>query len=457
MSSLNRRAFLGRASRSAAGLAAGWTILADPRSARAAPANDRLILAIVGCHGRGNMLATAFARRSDCRFAYFCDVDRQMYDTRAKGIAACQGGALPQYVSDFRRMLDDRSVDAVVIATPPHWHALATIWCCQAGKDVYCEKPQSHSCWEGRQAVAFARKHQRIVQIGLQNRSAPYNWAAKQYLDEGKLGKLQLIRVFNQKGGEGNFPMLPDGDPSPGFDWDLWNGPAPEHPYNPTLRQRWRFLWRYCGGDMTYDGIHQVDLARWLCNLTYPKSVYSHGARYDREGAAETPDTQLAVLEFDNLMMSFELTLNTPYMLKSDTGVRDGDIYPYWPQNTERIEIYGTDGVMYVGRMGAGWQVFVRPKDRQPVLRDQLHGKFPDEPHQENFVQCVRSRQRPNADIEAGHLSTLLVHYAMISYRLGGQKLLIDPKTEGILGNPEATALLKRTYRHPWVVPDAVS
>ena len=104
---------------------------------------------------------------------------------------------------------------------------------------------------------------------------------------------------------------------------------------------------------MTYDGIHQVDLARWLCNLTYPKSVYSHGARYDREGAAETPDTQLAVLEFDNLMMSFELTLNTPYMLKSDTGVRDGDIYPYWPQNTERIEIYGTDGVMYVGRMGA--------------------------------------------------------------------------------------------------------
>ena len=181
------------------------------------------------------MLATAFARRSDCRFAYVCDVDRQMYDTRAKGIAACQGGALPQYVSDFRRILDDRSVDAVVIATPPHWHALATIWCCQAGKDVYCEKPQSHSCWEGRQAVAFARKHQRIVQIGLQNRSAPYNWAAKQYLDEGKLGKLQLIRVFNQKGGEGNFPMLPDGDPPPGFDWDLWNGPAPES--IPTTRR----------------------------------------------------------------------------------------------------------------------------------------------------------------------------------------------------------------------------
>lgn len=453
MSSVNRRAFLGRASRSTLGLAAGLTILSDPRSVRAAPANERLSLAIIGCRGRGNMLALSFARRDDCRFTYFCDVDRQMYDTRAKGIAAAQGGVLPQYVSDFRKMLDDRSVDAVVIAMPPHWHALATIWCCQAGKDVYCEKPQSHSCWEGRQAVAFARKHQRIVQIGLQNRSAPYNWAAKKYLDDGRLGKLQLVRVVNQKG-EANFPMLPDSDPPAGFDWDMWNGPAPEHPYNPTLRERWRYLWRYCGGDMTYDGIHQVDLARWLCNLTYPKSVYSHGARYDRDGAAETPDTQLAVLEFDNLMMSFDLTLGTPYMLKADSGVRDGELYPYWPQNTERIEIYGTEGVMYVGRMGAGWQVFVRPKNRQPVIRDQMHGKFPDPEHQDNFVQSVRSRQMPNADIEAGHLSTLLVHYAMISYRLGGQKLLIDPKTEGILGNPEATALLKRTYRHPWIVPE---
>lgn len=434
-------------------VAASLTVLADPRSARATPANDKVNLAIVGCHGRGLMVTQEFLSRSDCHFSWFCDVDQEMYATRAKGIAALQGGRMPQYAQDFRKMLDDRSVDAVVIATPPHWHALATIWCCQAGKDVYCEKPQSHSCWEGRQAVKAARKYNRVVQIGLQNRSAPYLFAARKYIEEGKLGQIHLVRVFNQKG-EGNFPAEPDSDAPAGLNWDMWNGPAPEHRYNPVLRKRWRFLWRYCGGDMTYDGIHQVDMARWLCGLGYPKSVISHGSRYERDGAAETPDTQLAMLEFDDMMMTFELSLFTPYMLKADAGVRDGELYPYWPQNTERIEIYGTEGMMYVGRMGAGWQVFIRPKSRQPVLRDQMHGKFPDLPHQENFLQCVRSRQKPNADIETGHLTTLLVHYAMISYRLGGQKLTIDPKTEEIVGNPDAMALFKREYRKPWVVEE---
>ena len=452
---IGRRKFLGRSSKTALGLGGAVTLLKDPRSVRATPANDKLNLAIVGCHGRGNMLAQAFAARSDCEMAWFCDVDREMYATRAKGIAKLQEGRMPQYSQDFRKMLDDRSVDAVVIATPPHWHALATIWCCQAGKDVYCEKPQSHNCWEGRQAVKVARKHERIVQIGFQNRSAPYNWAAKKYIADGKLGKIDLVRVFNQKG-EGNFPAVPDADPPPGFDWDMWNGPAPEHKYNQVLRQRWRYLWRYSGGDMHYDGIHQVDLARWLCGVTYPKSVYSHGARYNREGAAETPDTQLAVLEFENLMMSFELTLGTPYMLKADHGIRDGDMFPHWPQNTERIEIYGTEAMMFVGRMGSGWQVFVRPKSRKPVVRDEMFGRFPDPPHQDNFVESVRSRKTPNADIEAGHLSTLLVHYATISYRLGGRKLLIDPRTEGIVDDQQAAALLRRTYRKPWVVEEEV-
>ena len=453
MKVMNRREVLKHSA--AVGIGTGLTILNNPRSVRATPANDKVMLAIIGCRGRGNMLATEFAAGGDCQFGWFCDVDPQMYATRAKGIAALQGGRMPKYAPDFRKMLDDRSVDAVVIATPPHWHALATIWCCQAGKDVYCEKPQSHNCWEGRQAIKAARKYGRIVQIGLQNRSAPYNIAARKYIQEGKLGQIHLVRVFNQKG-EKNFPAEADCDPPSGFDWNMWNGPAPEHRYNPMLRRCWRFLWRYCGGDMTYDGIHQVDLARWLCGLAYPKSVISHGNRYEREGAAETPDTQLAMLEFDDLMMTFELSLFTPYMLKSDNGVRDGEIYPYWPQNTERIEIYGTEGVMYVGRMGAGWQVYVRPKNRQPVIRDQMHGKFPDKPHQENFLQCVRSRQKPNADIETGHLSTLLVHYAMISYRLGGQKLLIDPQSEQFVGNPEAMALFKRTYRTPWVVEEAI-
>lgn len=450
----SRRDFLGQARRSGIGLAAGLTILSNPRSVRAAPANDKVILAIVGCGGRGNMVSNGFASREDCHFAYFCDVDRPMY-ARAKGIAALQGGKMPVYAADFRTMLDDKSVDAAIVALPPHWHALATIWCCQAGKDVYCEKPQSHNCWEGRKALEAARKYNRIVQIGMQNRSAPYNHAAREYIASGKLGEIHQVRVIDQKG-EPNFPMAADSDPPEGFNWDMWNGPAPEHKYNETLRRQWRFFWRYCGGDLTYDGIHQVDLARWLCGLKYPKTVFSNGARYDRNGAAETPDTQLAVLEFDDLMMSFDVSLNTPYMIKADDGVRNGDIYPYWPQNTERIEIYGSDGLMYVGRMGSGWQVYVRQKNRQPVIRDQMHGRFPDKEHQQNFIECVRSRNRPNADIGEGHLSMLLVHYAMISYRLGGEKLAIDPKTEQILDNRRAMELFTREYRKPWVVEDKV-
>lgn len=455
MDTTNRRDFLNRTGRAAAGLAAGMTILANPRSVRATPANEKVILAIVGCHGRGNTLATGFASRPDCRFAYFCDVDRKMYDTRAKGIAACQGGNMPVYEADFRKALEDKSVDAMVLALPPHWHSLATIWSCQAGKDVYCEKPQSHNCWEGRKAIEAARKYNRIVQIGTQNRSAPYNHAAREYIASGKLGKIHQVHVVDQKG-EANFPMLPDCDPPEGFNWDMWNGPAPEHKYNPTLRERWRFLWRYCGGDLTYDGIHQVDLARWLCGLKYPKTVFSNGSRYDRDGAAETPDNQLAILEFDDMVMNIRLSLDTPYMIKADMGVRDGDIYPYWPQNTERIEIYGSEGVMYVGRMGSGWQVFIRQKDRQPVIRDQMHGRFPDKDHQQNFIECVRSRKTPNADILEGHISTLLVHFSMISYRLGGEKLTIDPNTEEIVGKPRAMEMFRRDYRKPWVVEDKV-
>ncbi len=452
---MNRRDFLNRSKQTTLGLAAGTLILGDSRSVGAAPANDKLVMAIVGCRGRGNMLAEGFARRDDCEMAYVCDVDAGLFPRRAKGLAACQGGKTPQCVQDFRRMLDDKAVDAVVIATPPHWHSLATIWCCQAGKDVYCEKPQSHNCWEGRKAVEAARKYNRVVQIGTQNRSAPYNQAAKQYIEEGKLGPIHLCRVFNQKG-VANYPVVPDTDPPADFDWDMWSGPAPKPAYNQTLRTGWRHLWDYCGGDMTYDGIHQVDMARWLCGVKHPKTVYSSGDRYDDSGAAQTPDTQIAVLDFDDLKMTFEMSLFTPYMLKADHGIRDGDMFPHWPQNTERIELYGTEGMMFVGRMGSGWQVFVRPKSRRPVVKDQMYGRFPDAAHQENFVQSVRSRQRPNADVEEGHLSTLLVHYAMISCRLGGQKLAIDPQTDKIVGNDQAMEYFQRRGRAPWLVPDQV-
>jgi predicted dehydrogenase len=304
--------------------------------------------------------------------------------------------------------------------------------------------------------IEAARKYQRIVQVGTQNRSAPYNMAAKKYLDEGKLGKIHFCRVFDQKEWP-NFPAVPDSDPPQGFDWDLFNGPAPEAKYNVNLRNQWHHFWRYSGGDIVNDSIHQLDLARWLLGVDYPKSVYCSGGRFHETGAAETPDTQVALFDFDKLMLSFELTLYTPYMLKTAPIIRQSDTeFPYWPQNTARIELYGSSGLMVVGRHGGGWQVFTRPKLHEGVVKAQKKGRFPDPEHQQDFIDCVRTRKTPNADIEEGHRSVLLVHLANISYRLGGQKLIFDGKTEKIVGNEDAMKLYRGEYRKPYVIEDNV-
>jgi len=452
MAAISRREFLARSGNSACA-AAGVTILGNAASVWATPANERVVMAIVGIRGRGSSLGPAFAARKDCRVAYLCDVDSRLFASRGKTIAAAQGGRRPTCVQDFRHALDDKSVDAMVIATPDHWHVPAALWSCLADKDVYVEKPLSYAAEEGRKLVDVARKRGRIVQVGTQNRSAPYNMAARRYLQEGKLGRVHFCRIYNQKEW-GNFPMEPVGLAPREFDWDMWNGPAPECGYSRTYVDNWHHFWRYSGGDMANDSSHQIDLARWVLGLDYPKSVYSAGGRFDSRGAAETPDTQTTVWELPNMIVNFELTLYTPYMLKIAPVIREStDQYPYWPQCATRIEIYGSEGLMCLGRHGGGWQVFTRPKLHEPVLKDEAKGKFPDPEHQQNFVECIRSRKLPNADVEEGHRSALWIHYGNISYRLGGQKLLVDRKTEQIVDNADAMKLFQRqSYRKPWTI-----
>ncbi len=458
MAAMHRRSFLRNSTDAGLGLAAGITILADPRSVRGAPANEKVVLAAVGCGGRSGALTQGFLERGSCEYAYACDPNTPRAEARAKTITGLQEKA-PRIVKDFREVLDDKSVDAIVSATPDHWHALTTVWACQAGKDVYVEKPPTHDCWEGQQMLKAARKHKRIVQCGFQNRSAPYVKAAKQYIEDGKLGSIHLCRIFNQKPPWGMCPVVPDSDPPAGLDWNLWNGPAPEHAYNASMHKCWHHLWRYSGGDIANDASHQIDIARWLLGVRHPKTVYSTGGRYATDPAtlvAETPDTQMAVYDFDKLLVSFELTLFTPYMLKTCPEVRNTDQFPYWMQNSTRIELYGTEAVMVIGRMGGGWQAFVRTKDRQPVVKDQMFGRFPDPEHQENFLDCVRSRELPNADIAEGHQTCLMIHYGNISYRLGGQKLAIDPAADQIVDNADAMKLFRRRYRKPWVLEEVV-
>ena len=453
MNELDRRDFLKRSTQTGVGLGATGMALAQVQPARAASANEKLVLGVVGIRGRGAHLAKGFAERSDCEVAYVADVDSTLFASRIPEITETQGKE-PKTVQDLRKVLDDKSVDAIVVATPDHWHALATVWGCQAGKHVYVEKPISHSPWEGRQMVNAARKHNRVVQVGTQNRSAEYNRAAKEYLDSGKLGTIHMCRVYNQKQW-GNRPAIPDSPTPKGVDYDMWTGPAELRPFNQNrFHSRWHHFWEFSGGDIINDGVHQMDLARWLIGRDYPKSVYSVGGRWAEEGGFETPDTQMSVFEYDGLTMTFELTLYTPYMLKTDPVVRNTDMFPLWPQNATRIEIYGTQGMMVVGRHGGGWQVFARPHQRQPVVAAQHYGRFPDVDHKQNFVDAIRGDAQPNADILEGHRSTLLCQYANISYRLGGEKLIIDPKTERCAGNERANALLKREYREPYVVPE---
>ncbi len=442
MSTITRREFLSRTQRTGLSAAAGLTLLGNAASVRGTPANERIVLAVVGVRGRGSDLSRGFCQRGDCRIAYVCDVDSRLFASRAKMIAEAQGGKAPQCVQDFRKALDDKSVDAVVVATPDHWHVPAALWSCQAGKDVYVEKPVSHNAWEGRRLVQAARKHRRVVQVGTQNRSAAYNLAAKRYIAAGKLGRVHFCRICNQKEW-GNFPLVPEGDPPQGFDWDMWNGPAPQGRYSRTYVDNWHHFWRYSGGDMANDASHQIDLARWVLGLEYPTSVYSMGGRWDSSGAAETPDTQTTIWEFPGLVGQLRAhavhALHAQDLARHTAGHRQVSLLAAMRHADRDLRQPGADVLGPARRRLAG----VHPPELQEgVLKDQCKGKFPDPEHKQNFVECIRSRKRPNADVQEGHLSALWIHYGNISHRLGGQKLLIDPKTEQIVDNPAAMQAL---------------
>ncbi len=447
---MDRRDFFRRSKAASLGVAAGLTILPHADSVWGAPANQRISLAVVGLRNRGLALATGFGQRTDCRVTYLCDADSSMQGSRTDSVAKVQGGASPRFAQDFRHALDDPSVDAVVIATPDHWHCLAAIWACEAGKDVFVTAPLSHSPWEGQRAVQAAKKHQRIVAADLACRSAAYGLSAKAYIDAGKLGKIHFCRVFEQTG-QSNFPVLPDTAVPDGLDWNAWNGPAPRRPYNADRQDNWHGYWQYSGGNIAVEGIHQLDLARWLCGLDYPKLVTSQGRPFDTAGANETPQIMVTVFEFDNLLMTFELTLDTPYMTRISQAVRNGDVFPYWPQCGSRVEIYGSEGVMMVAPHGAGWHVFTRPRHEQATLLDRGVGKPVDPEHQQNFVDSVRNRKRPSADVEEAHRSALLVHYANMSFRTGGRSLHVDRQTEAV-DSPEAMRFFRDSYREPWVI-----
>jgi predicted dehydrogenase len=431
---MNRRNFLQVSAAAATGI-------------RAKGANDRINVAIVGCRGRGRDHINIYGKLPNARIAAVCDLDQAQLE-RAVQLSEQVQGTKPKAVSDLRYLLEDKEIDAVSIATGNHWHALATIWACQAGKDVYCEKPACHNILEGRRMVEAARKYQRIVQVGMQSRSIGHKRRAMQLLHDGVIGKVYMAKglCFKRRVSIGH---QPDGPVPAGVNYDEWLGPAPMRPFNPNrFHYNWHWFWDTGNGDIGNQGVHELDIARWGLGKTgLPKCVVSTGGKFVYDDDQETPNTQLAVYEYDDCQLVFEVR-------GLHTG---GEASVHWDgQNFIGNIFFGSEG--YLSLDSQGYQIY---KGEKRELVDQAKYTEPvawdTKPHVQNFLAAVRSRkyQDLHGDIAEGHTSAALCHMANISYRLG-RKLVFDPAREHFVGDREANAMLTRKYRAPYIVPERV-
>lgn len=421
---------------------------------KAKSASDTLVVALIGAGSWGtHLILEAAGMDENIRVRYICDVDDTRGTRAIEEIEKIQGFK-PISVRDMRKIFDDKEVDGVFIATPEHWHGLATIRACQAGKDVYVEKCISHSIVEGQKMIEVAMKYDRVVQCGTLNRSADYGLTARDYIKSGELGEIVTVNAMELTDGPVPFNEKADTEAPDTIDWDMWLGPAPRVPYNVSRNKSWQYYWDYAGGYSFGQGvIHQVDLLRLaLGDPGFPKSVYCTGGRYLFNDKRDTPDYQLAVYDYGNFIMTLQAGEFTRYLAKTSPEVRFGTNFPDWQQNATKIEIYGTKRMMYLGVMGGGWQVF--DKDKQIVASDK--GIFPLKVHLKNYFDCMRSRKQPNGNILQGHYSASLIHMANLSYRSGSRQLLFSPDTETILNDTIARQLGQPDYRKGFELPKNV-
>lgn len=481
----DRRDFLKATGAGAAfAITGGFAIAGTKATGSILGANDRIRLGVAGIKGRGSSHINEFAGMSDVDVTYLVDPDESLYESRGKQVESKGGGPLPTCVADIREALDDDNLDAVSVATCNHWHSLITIWACQAGKDVYVEKPISHNVFEGRKCVEAAEKYGRVVQHGTQQRSNSQRAGQMAAIQNGKYGKLLVSKGYCCKP-RWSIGSKPVGEPPAHLDWNVWLGPADEqefhgnmHPYN------WHWFWNTGNGDTGNQGVHEIDVARWaIKDGTLPDRVWSLGGRYipGSTDQAETPNMQMTVFTYGDVILLFET--------RGLVGKGGG------PPNNVSNEFYTSDGVI------RGWRFY--PNDggeSQAVEGDDVKvvggGAFG------SFIQAVRSRdpQDNNANAEVAHYSAALCHLANISYRLGdeqtfeerpsmvlgrqeqvnasydmlvenlkavgvdlgqstyqmGRALTFNPRTERFINDDDANAMLTRSYREPFVVPDQV-
>ena len=348
---------------------------------KAAP-SDRVNVAVVGIRGRGRSLIQSFARSPKCRITHLCDVNTAYFEPIGKLAAEAAGnGPAPECVQDIRKLLEIKSIDAIVVATPDHWHALATIWGCQAGKHVYVEKPVSHNVAEGRRMVEAAAKFKRAVQTGTQSRSVPHMIEAIAYVQSGKIGKVHMARAFNSQLRR-RVNAVADGQAPTTLDWDIWQGPAPERPFNTNrYSYGWRWYWDYGTGDMGNDGVHDLDIARWGLGVQSPSTVSGFGTKVFFKGdTQETPDTQTVNFHFpeSDKVLLYDQKLWSPYHME---GYENGVVF------------YGTDGFLVLGR--GGWKVV----EKGNKVAFEKKAAFSDSPHVENFLAACRGEEIGRAHV----------------------------------------------------------
>lgn len=421
MTACTRRKFLG-------GATATTLALAARGRARAAQANDTVVLAVMGTNGRGSQLASQFAQQDGADIAYICDPDERAI---GKGIAAATSGGArkPQGVKDFRRALDDAAVDALVCAAPNHWHAAATILACAAGKHVYVEKPASHTPDEGERMVAAARDTGRMVQVGLQRRSSPLYRQAIDRVRQGALGKVLYARSTYHADrtsiGRGKATAIPTW-----LDYNLWQGPAPERPYRDNVvHYNWHFFWHWGNGELGNNGVHTIDICRWALGVDFPSRVTTAGAKLRYDDDQETPDTCTVTFDCGGRMMVWE---GISWSRGQDSGTQIG------------IELRGETGTLVID--DSGYTIH----DSQGKLLEREQLRRDDVEHPRNFLEAVRGEARLHCDIEEGHKSTLFCHLGNMAYRTG-HVLETDPANGHIVGNAAAEALWSREYRPGWM------
>ncbi len=434
---MKRREFLFKSAMMGAGMILSPELMRAGN--KAVGANDKIRVGLIGCNGMGFSDLSAFLDNPEVECIALADVDQSVLDRRVADVEK-RTGKKPKAYKDWRKLIDNKHVDVVIIGTPDHWHCLQLVAACEAGKDVYCEKPLGNSIEECNIMVRAAEKYNRVVQVGQWQRSDPHWQDAVDFIRSGKLGKIRTVRVFSYQGWCPSIPVKPDGPAPDGVDYDMWLGPAPKRPFNPNrFHFTFRWFWDYAGGLMTDWGVHLLDYALYGMNVTAPNSIMASGGKFGYpDDACETPDLLQTVYTFDDFTVMWDHAI----------GINDGAY-----GRTHGLGFVGENGTLVVDR--GGWEVIpenVSGKTRmEAVPLHKAYGGGGLDLHVKNHLQCIKDRtpEKCNASIQIGAHIAKFSHLGNIAYRTG-KKLTWDGTT---FHDAEADKYLCKEYHNGWKLP----